>query len=142
MKHFRLRLLVAAIVSLPVTQFAYAAAFQFYELGTPINGSAAVGQAVITSDASTSYFNPAGMTQFSSNQFLLGTQMALAYTNFSPNASNTIPGSNGSNAGGIAPGAAGYFIYNYSPKLKLGASFNMPYAGALDYDPHWVGRYK
>ena len=72
--------------------FAHAAAFQFYELGAPVNGTAGVGQAAISNDASTSYYNPAGMMQLQDSQFLLGAQPILAYTNFSPSPANTIPG--------------------------------------------------
>src|SRR5690606_14314308 len=35
----------------------------------------------------------------------------------------------------------GYFVYNYSSKLKFGASLTSPYGGAANYDNHWVGRY-
>jgi long-chain fatty acid transport protein len=140
MKPIRLSLLAAPCL-LIAAQFSYAAAFQFYELGSPINSTAGVGQAVVTSDASTSYFNPAGMTQFGQNQFLLGAQSTLSYTNFSPNTSNTITGNNGSNAGGMLPGVAAYYVYHAAPRVSLGASINMPYGGALSYDNHWVGRY-
>ena len=57
----RLRLSLLAASSLLVSQLSYAAAFQFYELGAPSNGTAGVGQAALASDASTAYFNPAGM---------------------------------------------------------------------------------
>lgn len=123
------------------SQLSFGAAFQFYELGAPINGTAAVGQAAVTSDASISYYNPAGMTRLNSTQFLLGAQTSLSYTNFSPNSANTIRGNNGSNAGELVPGADAYFVYNFSPKLKMGASLTTPYGGALNYDNHWVGRY-
>lgn len=121
--------------------FAHAAAFQFYELGAPVNGTAGVGQAAISNDASTSYYNPAGMMQLQDSQFLLGAQPILAYTNFSPSPANTIPGNNGSNAGGLIPGLDGYYVYHASPKLNLGVSLTAPYGGALNYDNHWVGRY-
>lgn len=123
------------------SHFAHAAAFQFYELGAPINGTAGVGQAVITQDASNAYYNPAAMVELHSTEFLLGAQTALSYVNFSPSSANTIPGNNGSNAGGLIPGADAYFVYNYAPRLKFGASLTMPYGGSLNYDNHWVGRY-
>lgn len=137
---YRSRLAVG-LAAMCVSQFATAAAFQFYELGTPINGTAGVGQAAVASDASTSYYNPAGMIELPNSQFMLGAQSTLAYTNFSPNSSNTISGNNGSNAGGLLPGADAYFVYNHSPRLKFGASLTVPYGGSLNYDNHWVGRY-
>jgi long-chain fatty acid transport protein len=141
MRRYSTRFLAVVTGSLLFSQFAYAAAFQFYELGAPINSTAGVGQAALATDASISYYNPAGMALLQNTQFLLGAQTTLSYTNFSPSPSNTISGNNGSNAGGMLPGTDGYFVYNYSPKLKFGASLTMPYGGSLSYDTHWVGRY-
>ena len=138
---YQTQLLTTTLATLFFSQFSYAAAFQFYELGTPLNGTAGVGQAALASDASTSYYNPAGMTLLPTTQFMLGSQMTLSYANFSPNVSNTIVGNNGSNAGGLLPGASGYFVYSYSPQLKLGVSLTMPYGGSLNYNDHWVGRF-
>lgn len=133
---------VAAIITtLSFSTSANAAAFQFYELGAPVIGTAGVGQAALANDASTAYYNPAGMARLPSTEFMLGTQVGLSYTNFSPNSSNTIAGNNGGNAGALVPGADAYFVYNASPKLKIGASITSPYGGLLDYTNHWVGRY-
>src|SRR5579864_217976 len=95
-----LRLLSAATASTFLcTTFAYAAAFQLYELGAPVMGTAGVGQAVINTDASIAYYNPAGMNAMQNSQFMLGTQMLVPRVNFSKNSSNTIAGDNGGNAG-------------------------------------------
>ncbi len=141
MKCFRLSLLTCLVLSATGSQYANAAAFQFYELGAPIIGTAAVGQASVAQDASISYYNPAAMPSLQSSQFLLGAQPVLTYTNFTPNSSNTISGNNGSNAGGFLAGVDGYYVYQYSPKLNFGVSLTMPYGGSLAYDNHWVGRY-
>lgn len=140
--NFRLSLLAASITSLLLSPTVFAAAFQFYELGTPIVGTADVGQAAVANDASTSYFNPAGMSQLDATQFMIGSQVILPYTNFSIGSQNTIVGgSGGGNAAQLTPGADMYYVYSYSPKLKLGASFTTPYGGMLDYTNGWVGRY-
>src|SRR3990167_716611 len=109
-KYFRLSPLALFSIALSVSSISYAAAFQFYELGAPIIGTAGVGQAAIANDASISYYNPAGMTSLSNSQLLLGSQMTLSYINFSPNTSNTISGNNGANAGALLPGVDGYFV--------------------------------
>jgi long-chain fatty acid transport protein len=142
MKYLRSALLTSAtLTTLLCTQLTYAGAFQLYELGTPLNGTAGVGQAVIASDASTSYFNPAGMAHLTASQGMLGSQMTIPFTNFSPNNATTINGNNGSNAGIFTPGLDAFYVYNYSPKFKIGMSLTTPYGGALDYNTHWVGRY-
>lgn len=138
---FRLIRCLSYLLLILYGSVAYTAAFQFYELGTPMNGTAGVGQAVIVRDASAAYFNPAGMIQLTETAFMLGTQAMLSNTNFSPNGATTIAGNNGSNAGALLPGISGYFVYDYAPRLKWGASLTMPYGGALNYDNHWVGRY-
>src|SRR5579872_1795258 len=101
MKNFRSSLLISSIASLMFSNTGFAAAFQFYELGTPIIGTAGVGQAAVATDASTSYFNPAGMSQLSNSQFMLGSQALLSYNHFAANNQTTIVGNNGGNAGGM-----------------------------------------
>lgn len=122
-------------------QSAMAAAFQMYELGTPIVGTAGVGQAANTSDASTAYFNPAGMGFLPGTEFMLGSQLLLPYTNFSKNSSNTIQGDNGGTATVLTPGMTMFYSYNYAPCLKFGVSVTSPYGGSLNYNDGWVGRY-
>lgn len=140
MRNFRLSLLTAG-AALLIHSSIHAAAFQLYELGTPIIGSADVGQAAVTRDASIAYFNPAGMTQLKSSQFMIGSQLIFPNTHFSINNLNTISGDNGGNAGQLLPGAGFYYVYNATPKFKLGVSMTTPYGGSLTYDDGWVGRY-
>lgn len=140
-KNIQLSRFTLALTTLLLGSSVYAAAFQFYELGSPINGTAGVGQAAVASDASTAYFNPAGMMDLTQSQLMLAVQPMLTYMNFSPNSSTTISGSNGNNAGGFIPGFGGYYVFHYSPKLSFGASLSSPYGGSLSYDNHWVGRY-
>jgi long-chain fatty acid transport protein len=121
---------------------AFAAAFQFYELGTPVIGTAAVGQAVEASDASTAYFNPAGMTNLYRSQYMLGSQIILPYTYFSQSSRTTIMGDNGGSAGALTPGMSLFYVYNFSPCFKAGFSFVSPYGGAQTYNDGWAGRYE
>lgn len=125
-----------------ITSSLYAASFQLYEMGTPIVGTAAVGQAVLANNASISYFNPAGMAQLPSTQFMLGSQVLLPYNYFSKSPSTTISGdSGGGNAGTLTPGVDLYYVYCLSQKLKLGISLTSPYGGWLNYTNGWVGRF-
>lgn len=139
--NFRLSFLAVSLTSVLISTHAFAAAFQFYELGTPIIGTAGVGQAAVASDASTAYFNPAGMSQLNYSQFMLGSQLVVPNTHFSVGSQNTISGGNGGNAGTLTPGIGLYYVYAASPSLKLGVSFNTPYGGALNYTNGWAGRY-
>ncbi len=140
MKHFRLSILCGLLCLSTYSATVSAAAFQLYELATPIIGTAGVGQAV-TNDASSAYFNPASMTLLPDSQFMLGTQMVVPYFNFSKSSSTTIFGNNGGNAGNLIPGLGMYFAYSYSPKVKIGLSLNSPFGGEMTYANGWVGRF-
>lgn len=142
MRHVKLTLLASAASVLLLNQTAHAAAFQLYELGTPIIGTAGVGQAAEASDASTSYFNPAGMTQLDSTQYMLGGQMLLPFTHFSRRVNQTtISGDNGGDAGSLIPGVSLFYVYHVSSKFRAGISLTSPYGGSLSYNNGWVGRY-
>lgn len=140
MKRLRLSLLFSLLCFSTYSTNATAAAFQLYELGTPIIGTAGVGQAV-TNDASSAYFNPASMTLLPDTQFMLGSQMLLPYFNFSKDDSTTIHGNNGGNAGSLIPGMSLYYAYSLAPNIKLGVSVTSPFGGEMTYEDRWVGRF-
>src|SRR5690349_13000371 len=100
----RLSLIATSLLSLSVSQSVCSAGFQLYELGTPIIGTAGVGQAAVANDASTAYFNPAGMSRLTASQFMLGSQVVVPSNRFSIGSQNTISGGNGGNAGSLTPG--------------------------------------
>lgn len=134
------RLLLATLSTFLISN-VHAAAYQLYELGTPIIGTAGVGQAAVADDASTAYFNPAGMPYLNGSQFMLGSQMMVPEIHFSRNNSTTISGDNGGNAGSLLPGLDVYYVYGITDDLKLGISLTTPFGGALSYNDGWVGRY-
>lgn len=141
MQRYRYSVLTLLVGFSFFNQPAIAAAFQLYELGTPIVGTAGVGQAANLNDASTAYFNPAGMGFLPNTEYMLGSQLLLPYANFSKNSSNTISGDNGGTATVLTPGMSLFYAYNFSPCLKFGVSVTSPYGGSLNYDDGWVGRY-
>ena len=140
MPKFQLKTLITLLGASVISNSAFSAAFQLYELGTPIIGTADVGQATV-GDASTSYFNPAGMSRLDNTQYMLGSQVVLPYVNFAQNTRTTIKGDNGGNAGMLTPGLDLFYVYNVNPKVKLGMNLTSPYAGSLNYDDGWVGRF-
>lgn len=133
--------IISLASSLLFASNAFSAAFTLYEVAAPVMGTAGVGQAAFASDASTSFFNPAGMTQLKNSQVMVGGQAFFLNTHFETDDLNTLRGGNGNNAGGIYPGLANYIVYDYSPTLKFGVSLNAPYAGGVHYTEGWVGRY-
>ena len=129
------------ITSFFLSNATFSAAFQFYELGTSIIGTAGVGQAAVSNDASTSYFNPAGMTQLAGSQYLVGTQLFFPEIHITKNNLNTFTGDNGGNAGALVPGGAMYYVGDLFSNLKMGVSFTSPYGGLLNYSDGWIGRF-
>ncbi len=141
MQKICLALCSTTLAALSFSNIVHAAAYQFYELGTPILATAAVGQAAVANDASTSYFNPAGMALLPSTQFMIGSEIIVPKINFAKNHMNTISGDNGGNAGSLTPGVGMYYVYNFSPCFKFGISLTSPYGGALNYNDGWAGRF-
>lgn len=141
MRRARLAVVCGVLSCCVAMENANAAAFQLYELGTPVVGTAEVGQAAVASDASTAYFNPAGMQKLNTTQFMLGSEFMLPYTNFSRSTRTTYTGDNGGNAANLVPGLDLYYVYRATDKLRMGVSLTTPYVGALNYEDGWVGRY-
>lgn len=132
---------VSVVVSVMVaSSTVFASGFQIFEQGTSIIGRAGVGQAVVK-DASSSYFNPAGMTQICDTELQLASQLFISKTRFSPNTNNTFSGNDGKNAGALLPGFTFYAVTSYNEDLKFGFSVTSPFGGLLSYNDGWVGRY-
>jgi len=132
---------------------ARAAGFQLLEQNASGLGNAYSGTAASAEDATTIFFNPAGMS------FLSGTSAALSvdlvrpsaeFTALNPNAALSYPPSppfgpggffdNGGDAGDWAIVPAAYYSYRVNPKWDVGISVNAPFGLSTEYTPSWVGR--
>lgn len=133
------RLVVSILVILSFNSFA--GGYLVPEQANPAIGTANVGQAAYANDASTAYFNPAGMTQLNSSQLMLGTQVIMGNIQFKPNQYNTFSGGNGGQAASLLPGAGIFGVINWSPDLKFGLGITSPMGGDLSYTDGWTGRY-
>ena len=145
-----------AIITLAVT-FAgtgcfsnvQAAGFQLFEqsvsgLGTSFASTAAA------EDASTVWWNPAGMSYLPGGNFTLGGHIIKPTAEFENQGSRTLlplpnglpmSGSNGGNAGGIALLPNLYYTHGITDRLSLGIGVNAPFGSTTDYEDGWVGRY-
>jgi len=109
-------------------------------------GNAFAGGAAIAADASTIYFNPAGMT------YLPDSQLAVAINAIDPTAKFSDGGSaapalrplgtNGGNAGSLAWVPNIYFEQAVTPALRLGLGINAPFGLKTSYDAGWIGRFQ
>jgi long-chain fatty acid transport protein len=129
-----------------------AAGFALYEQTASGIGNAIAGAGAIAEDASTIFFNPAGLTRLDGNQVVLGVGIidpSLKFQN--AGSSNPVPisvppapsaGPNGGNAGSAAFIPNLYVSFSLSNDLKVGLGVNSPFGLSVDYDPDWVGRFQ
>ncbi len=119
---------------------AAASGFALIEQSASGLGNAFAGGAAVAEDASTVFFNPAGMSRLS------GKQVVFAVHDITPSAKFSGTGASGSNMGGDAGGSSfvpnAYFSMEIKPDWKVGLGVNAPFGLQTDYDPAWVGRYQ
>ena len=118
---------------------AAASGFALIEQNASGLGNAYAGGAAVAEDASTIFFNPAGMSRLSGKQIVVAGHLIMPSAKFSGT------GASGANMGGDAGGPAfvpnAYFSMEMKPDLKVGVGVNAPFGLQTDYDPAWVGRY-
>ena len=143
MKTMTLRTVPALLLAI-FSGTASAAAFQLWEQNASGLGTAYAGSAAVADNASTVFFNPAGMTQLS------GVQLSAGVTGVRPSykfhdEGSTGPflgtGGNGGDAGSWAAVPNAYMSWQLMPDLFLGFGISAPFGLATEYDnPNWVGR--
>ncbi len=139
MKKMTLRT-VPAMLLLAFSGVASAAAFQLWEQNASGLGNAYAGSAAVADNASTIFFNPAGMTQTPGLQLSAGAVGVGAYYEFR-NSGSTTTGGDGGNAGGWAAVPNGYFSAQVTNDLFLGFGISVPFGLATEYnDSNWIGR--
>lgn len=119
---------------------AAASGFALIEQSASGLGNAFAGGAAGAEDASTVFFNPAGMSRLS------GKQIAVAVHDITPSAKFSGTGASGTDMGGDAGGSTfvpnAYFTMEMQPNLKMGVGVNSPFGLQTEYDAAWVGRYQ
>ena len=131
---------------------AQAAGFALIEQSGSGLGNAFAGAAAVAEDASTIFFNPAGMT------YVEGTQAAGTLHLIKPNVEFNDSGSIAANLPGPAParplggdgGDAGdlafvpnfYYKMDLSDTVKVGLGINAPFGLKTEYDKDFVGRFQ
>ena len=127
------------------TATSMAGGFALIEQGTGQQGNAYAGAAAAAIDASTIYFNPAGMTRLS-RQVVAGAHWLSTSASFDGTATDPagtpVSGGNGGNAGenGIVPNL--YFAAPMGSGLFFGVGINAPFGLSTEYDDDWKGRYQ
>lgn len=141
MSSMSLRTVPALILAL-FSGAASAAAFQLLEQNASGLGNAYAGSAAVAENASTIFFNPAGMS------LLTGFQLSAGVSGVGPsyqfrNGGSSGAGSDGGDAGSWAALPNAYLAWQLSPGLHLGVGISSPFGLATEYeDANWVGRFQ
>lgn len=135
---YRFNRLATGLVLAGCTHLAHAAGFALIEQNASGLGNAYAGQAAAATDASTVFFNPAGMTYLPDRQLVLVGHLIKPEAEFS--GSSTIGGGNGGDAGGLAFVPNAYFAARVTPDVVLGVGMNAPFGLKTEYDSTWAGR--
>ena len=143
MLSFPLNRLSVGLALAGLSGLADAAGFALIEQNASGLGNAYAGAAAVAEDASTVYFNPAGMTLLPDRQFAVAGHLIKPKTKFSGTVTPAaIGGGQGGDAGDLAFVPNAYFAFRVTPQMHLGIGLNSPFGLKTEYDPGWIGRYQ
>jgi long-chain fatty acid transport protein len=150
-KTFRGNLMAMAVASAlaGASGAAGAAGFALIEQSGSGMGNAYAGAAATAEDASTIFFNPAGITQVPGKQIVAAghlIDLSAKFHNSGTTAPAAMPGvpfgGEGGDAGGIALVPNFYFAMPLNEQLSFGVGVNSPFGLVTEYDEDWMGRYQ
>ena len=136
------------------SQVSFAGGFSLIEEGASGLGNAYAGAAAVSRDASTVWFNPAGMTELKEKQLLVAGHVIDVNSDFSDAGTtlNTAFGGgfvdpNFATAGNVDAGGVAfipnlYYVQPLRRGVTLGLGISIPFGNSTDYDDDWVGRYQ
>lgn len=135
---------VLGLLLLP--DYASAAGFALTEQSASGMGNAFAGAAAVAEDASTIFFNPAGMVYLPESQLVMTAHVLR--TSGHLNNQGSIPGAgkaangNGGDLGDVAFLPNFNFAYAITPNIRLGLGVNAPFGLKTEYDANWLGRFQ
>jgi long-chain fatty acid transport protein len=129
-----------------------AGGFLLFEQGVKGLGNAFAGGSAITEDASTIFFNPAGLTRLPGSQFEAAAHYISPQAKFDDKGSTVSPalpvvggaplnGGDGGDAGVSAIVPNFYFAQQITDKFHAGVGITVPFGLETKYNRNWVGRY-
>jgi long-chain fatty acid transport protein len=121
---------------------AWSGGLYIQEFATPSLGTANAGAQAWADNASTAFFNPAGMTRIDGKELMVGGGLINVDAKFDQASDTPVPGGNGGQAGSLAPLINAFYVHSFSDDLKFGFDMLSTSAAVLDYDNNWAGRYQ
>jgi long-chain fatty acid transport protein len=138
--------LMTVCISLIAAGSAFSAGFALIEQSVSGLGNAYAGGAAGAEDATTIFYNPAGMTRLGNNQLVPGAHVIVPTLRFKNEGSThvtgaSLAGGNGGYAGVTKVVPNFYYSRKISDRFAVGLGINAPFGLATEYDDNWVGRY-
>jgi long-chain fatty acid transport protein len=138
---------LAVVTAQSATQ-VYASGFALIENGASGQGEAFAGAAAVASDASTIWFNPAGMMHLGDDQMVVVGHYIKPKSKFTNANSTTAAAVGGSpltgpddDGGSTAVTGNFYIVKSLDKNAKFGFGFTTPFGLATQYNDNWIGRY-
>jgi len=125
---------------------ASAAGFALVEQSVSGLGTAFAGQSAVAADASTVFYNPAGMTRLAGDHLLLGVHFVEPSTKFDPETAENVlgepfTGGEGGDAGRSAFVPNLHGVMGREGGYAFGIAISSPFGLSTGYPRDWVGRY-
>lgn len=137
----------AAGTLLAMSGGAAASGFALIEQSGSGLGNAHAGGAASAEDASTIFFNPAGMSRLSGKQVAVAGNMIRPSAKYSGTVTDLAPlqvagTAAGGDAGDWALVPNAYFAMEVNPGMRVGLGINVPFGLQTKYDANWMGRFQ
>ena len=134
--------LIPALMLATLSGAASASGFQLLEQNASGIGNAYAGSAAVAENASTIYYNPAGMTQLQDREISGGISAVDPSFNFH-NKGSSVGALGSAGEGGDAGGWAfipnGYALWALNKDLYVGIGIGAPFGLKTEYDDRWLG---
>lgn len=142
----KLKNISALIILGSLPQTVSAAGFAIKEQSVTSLGRAFAGSAAVAEDASTIFFNPAGLTYLKRGEIDMGLNYIKPQSEFRNDGSNinnaiSLTGGDGGDAGSEAFVPNFYLSHPVNDKVTLGLGVSAPFGLVTEYRDDWVGRY-
>ena len=138
-------LVIGSLFSCVIPGMAQAAGFALIENSASGQGNAYAGAAAHTTDASTIFFNPAGMMRLEGDSISLAGHLIMPESSFTNNGSTTPffgPLTGAGDDGGVNAVVPNlYWVKSLENDMKFGLGIQTLFGLATKYDDTWVGRY-
>ncbi|MEW5891959.1 MAG: outer membrane protein transport protein [Pseudomonadota bacterium] len=133
--------MLCAMCGLGLSAGAWASGFNLIEHNASGLGNAYAGQAASAQDASTVYFNPAGLMRIEGEQLVLVGHLIRPSIKFTNQGSSNPFGytGNGGDIGGLNFVPNAYYARDVGPGWKFGLGISSPFGLRSEYDHPWAG---